>query len=131
MATAVSLRALFGFELDQVALVKLCHHVEHHYAEVFCGVMDQFACGMGESGHALFLDCRSLYYENVPVALGDYRILIMNTGVKRALASSAYNERRAQCDEAVRRLVDEGIQAESLEIFHRNSWRRINSDCLI
>ena len=69
---------------------------------------------MGESGHALFLDCRSLYYENVPAALGDYRILIVNTGVKRALASSAYNERRAQCDEAVRRLVNEGIQAQSL-----------------
>lgn len=114
VATAVSVRSLFGFELDQVSLVKLCHHVEHHYAEVFCGVMDQFACGMGEAGHALFLDCRSLSYENTPVALGDYRILIMNTGVKRALASSAYNERRAQCDEAVRRLVDEGIQAESL-----------------
>ena len=114
VATAVSLRALFEFELDQVSLVKLCHHVEHHYAEVFCGVMDQFACGMGESGHALFLDCRSLYYENVPVALGDYRILIVNTGVKRALASSAYNERRAQCDEAVSRLVNEGIQAQSL-----------------
>lgn len=114
VATAVSLRALFGFELDQVALVKLCHHVEHHYAEVFCGVMDQFACGTGEAGHALFLDCRSLAYENVPVALGDYRILIMNTGVKRALATSAYNERRAQCDEAVRRLVDGGIKAESL-----------------
>ena len=114
VATAVSLRALFEFELDQVDLVKLCHDVEHHYAEVFCGVMDQFACGMGESDHALFLDCRSLYYENVPVALGDYRILIVNTGVKRTLASSAYNERRAQCDEAVRRLVDEGIQAQSL-----------------
>ena len=114
VATAVSLRALFGFELDQVALVKLCHHVEHHYAEVFCGVMDQFACGTGEAGHALFLDCRSFAYENVPVALGDYRILIMNTGVKRALATSAYNERRAQCDEAVRRLVDGGIKAESL-----------------
>ena len=114
VATAVSLRALFECELDQVDLVKLCHHVEHHYAEVFCGVMDQFACGMGEAGHALFLDCRSLSYENIPVALGDYRILIMNTGVKRALASSAYNERRAQCDEAVRRLVDEGIQAKSL-----------------
>ena len=89
--------------------MKLCHHVEHHYAEVFCGVMDQFACGMGEAGHALFLDCRSRLG-----SLGDYRILIMNTGVKRALASSAYNDRRAQCDEAVSRLVDEGIPAESL-----------------
>ena len=114
VATAVSLRALFGFELDQVALVKLCHHVEHHYAQVFCGVMDQFACGMGKAGHALFLDCRSLSYENVPVTLRDYRILIMNTGVKRALATSAYNERRAQCDGAVRWLVDLGIKAESL-----------------
>ena len=89
---------------------------------------DQFACGMGESGHAYGLPVA--HYENVPVALGDYRILIVNTGVKRALASSAYNERRAQCDEAVRRLVNEGIQAQSPGYF-TDCWRQINNDCLI
>lgn len=114
VATAVSLRSIFEFELDQIALVKLCHHVEHHYAQVFCGVMDQFACGMGAAGHALFLDCRSLAFENVPAFLGDYRFVIVNTGVKRALASSAYNDRRAECDEAVQCLITCGIDAQTL-----------------
>ncbi len=63
--------------------------------------MDQFACGLGRSGHALMLDCRSLDYENVPVELGDYRIIIISSEVKRSLASSAYNTRRAECREGV------------------------------
>ena len=114
VAMAVSLRSLFQFELDQVRLVELCRRAEHQYAQVLCGVMDQFACGMGDVGHALFLDCRSLAYENVAVSFGDYRLLILNTGVKRALASSAYNERRAECDEALKKLVQNGVEAESL-----------------
>ena len=101
VATAVSLQQVFGFELGRVEMVKLCQHVEHHYAKVMCGIMDQFACGIGRSRHALLLDCRSLDYENVPVELGDYRIVIINSEVERSLASSAYNIRRAECEEGV------------------------------
>ena len=101
VATAVSLQQIFGFEMNAVEMVRLCQHVEHHYANVLCGIMDQFACGIGRRDHALFLDCRSLEYDNVPVALGDYRIVIVSSEVERSLASSAYNTRRAQCQEAV------------------------------
>jgi galactokinase len=101
VATAVSLRQLFGFEMSDVEMVKLCQHVEHHYANVLCGIMDPFACAIGRRDHALFLDCRSLEYDSVPVVLGDYRIVIVNSEVIRSLASSAYNTRRAQCQEAV------------------------------
>ena len=101
VATAVSLQQVFGFELDRIDLVKLCQYVEHRYARVMCGIMDQFACGIGRSRHALLLDCRSLDYENVPVELGDYRIVIINSEVERSLASSAYNTRRAECEEGV------------------------------
>ncbi len=101
VATAVAIREVSGFELDQVDLVKLCQHVEHNYANVLCGIMDQFACGIGRSGHALMLDCRSLEFENVPVELADYRIVIISSEVKRSLASSAYNTRRAECQAGV------------------------------
>ncbi len=100
-ATAVSLQQIAGFEMDPVDMVKLCQYVEHNYANVMCGIMDQFACGIGRSGHALLLDCRSLDYENVPVELGEYRIVIINSEVERSLTSSAYNTRRAECQEAV------------------------------
>ncbi len=102
VATAVSLQHLFGFEMGPVDMVRLCQHVEHHYAKVLCGIMDQFACRIGRQGHALFLDCRSLEHDDVPVALGDYRVVIVSSGVKRSLAASAYNTRRAECQEAVR-----------------------------
>ncbi len=101
VATAVALQHITGFEMDRVELVKLCQYVEHNYANVLCGIMDQFACGIGKSGHALLLDCQSLEFENVPVALGDYRIVIVSSEVKRSLTSSAYNTRRAECLEAV------------------------------
>ena len=126
VATAVSLQQVFDFEMNRVDMVKLCQHVEHNYANVLCGIMDQFACGIGKSGYALLLDCRSLEFENVPVALGDYRIVIISSEVKRSLASSAYNTRRAECqagvehfsryDKSVRALRD--VDAELFEAHH-------------
>ena len=101
VAMAVSLQKVFDFEMDAVSMVKLCQQVEHAYANVQCGIMDQFACRMGQQDHALILDCRSLDYENVPVMLGDYRMVIVSSEVKRSLASSAYNTRRAECQKAV------------------------------
>ena len=125
VATAVSLQEVFGFEMEPVDMVKLCQHVEHSYANVLCGIMDQFACRIGQKDHALFLDCRSLDYENVPVALGDHRIVIVSSEVKRSLASSAYNTRRAECQEAVDHFVqfDPGIESlrdVSADMFEEN-----------
>jgi galactokinase len=100
-ATALALQAVFGFEMSRVDIATLCQRVEHRYAGVMCGIMDQFASGLGCSDHALLLDCRTLSHVNIPVNLGDYRIVIISSDVKRELASSAYNERRAQCEEGV------------------------------
>ena len=104
VAVAVSLQQVFGFAMDRVDMVKLCQHVEHNYANVLCGIMDQFASGMGRAGHALLLDCRSLGHEDVPVDLGDHRIVIISSEVSRSLASSAYNTRRAECQAGVEHL---------------------------
>ena len=101
VATAVALQELFGFPLPPVEMVKLCQQVEHNYAGVLCGIMDQFASRVGRKDHALFLDCRSLQYRNIPLHFGDHRIVILRSGVKRSLAASAYNERRSECVQAV------------------------------
>jgi galactokinase len=101
MATALALQTLFGFEMSRVDVATLCQRVEHRYAGVMCGIMDQFASGLGRKGHALLLDCRTLSHVSIPVALGDYRIVIISSEVKRELASSAYNERRSQCEDGV------------------------------
>ena len=100
-ATALALQRIFKFTMPRADIAALCQRVEHRYAGVMCGIMDQFASGLGRANHALMLDCRSLSYVDIPVTLGDYRILIISSEVKRELASSAYNERRAQCEEGV------------------------------
>lgn len=100
-ATALALQTIFKFTMPRADIAALCQRVEHRYAGVMCGIMDQFASGLGRADHALMLDCRSLSYVDIPVTLGDHRIVIISSEVKRELAASAYNERRAQCEEGV------------------------------
>ena len=100
-AMVLALQSLFGFDMSRVDVATLCQRVEHRYANVMCGIMDQFASGLGRSNHALLLDCRTLSHVNIPTKLDGYRIVIISSEVKRELASSAYNERRAQCEEGV------------------------------
>lgn len=63
--------------------------------------MDQFASLLGRRGHALKLDCRSLHYEYIPLALGEYELLLLNTGVSHELANSAYKDRVMECRRGV------------------------------
>src|SRR5690606_19284036 len=64
--------------------------------------MDQFASVMSKAGHVVKLDCRDLSFSYKPLELGDYAILLLNTNVKHSLASTAYNDRRASCEEGAR-----------------------------
>ncbi len=100
-AMALALESVFGFEMSRIDIATLCQRVEHRYANVMCGIMDQFASGLGRSNHALLLDCRTLSHVNIPTNLDKYRIVIISSELKRELASSAYNERRAECEEGV------------------------------
>ncbi|MCL2217760.1 MAG: galactokinase, partial [Defluviitaleaceae bacterium] len=83
-----------------VELAKLCQRAEF-YNGVNCGIMDQFASAMGKRDHGILLDCNTLEYSHVPLNLGDFRIVITNTNKRRGLADSKYNERRAECEEAL------------------------------
>lgn len=113
VAVAMAVDALFGLDLSAIDTARLCQQVEHAYVGVQCGIMDQMAARLGTAGHALFLDCRSLEYEPVPLPTEQARLVIADSRVRRELATSKYNERRAECDEAVRffQQVDDRIAA--------------------
>lgn len=101
-AVGYALNVLFDLAIDRVELAQIGQQAEHTYAGVKCGIMDQFASVMSKAGHVVKLDCRDLSFSYEPLELGDYAILLLNTNVKHSLASSAYNDRRAACEEGVR-----------------------------
>lgn len=101
VVTAVMLNDLLQTGLDMVEMVKLSQRAENVYVGMNCGIMDQFAVGMGKAGHAIALDCASLHYDYVPLVLQRYKLVIANTNKRRGLADSKYNERRNECETAV------------------------------
>lgn len=104
LLVGVVLEHLFNLDVTRLELVKMGKKVENEFIGVNSGIMDQFAIGFGEEDKAILLDTNTLKYEMVPVVLNDYAIVIMNTNKRRELADSKYNERRAECEEALARL---------------------------
>jgi galactokinase len=98
-----ALRQLLGFELDDVKLARLAQRAEIEYARVNCGIMDQMASSLADRGHMLFIDARSLDHRLVSLPPGA-GIIVIDSGVARKLAASKYNERRAECEEAAKKL---------------------------
>ena len=86
---------------------------EHEYVGIRSGVMDQLICALGQPGHALLIDCRSLEIAPVPLPYG-LAVAVCDTRVKHALAASAYNERRAACEQGVKILRANGLNVQSL-----------------
>ena len=100
-ATVFALNELLGTNLTRLTMVGMAQKAEHEFAGVMCGIMDQFASMMGKKDHVIRLDCQSMEYEYAPLKLEGYKIVLFNTNVKHALASSEYNTRRNECDQAV------------------------------
>ena len=100
-ATVFALNELLGAGIEKLEMIKMAQKSEHEFAGVQCGIMDQFASMMGRKDHVIKLDCRSLEYEYVPFKLEDTKILLLNTNVKHALASSEYSTRRQECEQGV------------------------------
>ncbi|MGG2467030.1 galactokinase [Paraclostridium bifermentans] len=90
--------------IDRIDLVKFCQEAENKFIGVNCGIMDQFAIGMGKSDSAILLDCNSLDYKYSKLELNDNVIVIGNTNKRRGLADSKYNERRNECEKALKEL---------------------------
>ena len=101
MVTAVALNELFRASFETLEMVKMSQKAENEFVGMNCGIMDQFAVGFGKKDQAIFLNCDSLLYENVPIILTDCSLIITNTNKRRGLTDSKYNERRGECEKAV------------------------------
>jgi galactokinase len=106
LVTGVALNDIFDLGLDQIELVKIGQKAENKFVGVNCGIMDQFAVGMGKIGHAIFLNCDTLDYNLIPLDINGYKLVIANTNKERGLADSKYNERVSECQKAVALLSD-------------------------
>jgi galactokinase len=97
----VILNDLFNLNINMVDIVKMCQEAENKFIGVNCGIMDQFAIGMGKDECAILLDCNTLNYSYSKINMDGYKIIIANTNKKRGLADSKYNERRSECEDAL------------------------------
>jgi galactokinase len=100
VAFAVAWQALGGWQVERMTLARLCQRAENDFVGLNCGLMDQFASIHGVAGHVLYFDTRSLEWEALPMPVNTV-LVVADSGVRRSLASSAYNERRAACERAV------------------------------
>lgn len=104
--TGVMLKDMFGFDVSMVDIALIGQYSENNFNGCNCGIMDQFASAMGKKDHAIFLDTNTLQYEYAPVILEDAKIVIINSKVKHSLVDSAYNDRRNECETALKELQE-------------------------
>ena len=101
MATIKAFEVVSGFAWEPIGLARIAQSAENNWVGVNCGIMDQMIVAVGKRGSAVRIDCRSLEYR--PVALPEaVSIVIVDSGTRRGLVDSAYNERREQCEQAAR-----------------------------
>lgn len=122
---SVILNEAFGFGLPMLEMVKLSQRAENEFVGVNCGIMDQFAVGMGKADCAMLLDCNTLDYRYSKIDLRDASIVITNTNKPHSLASSAYNVRRAQCEHALNELREVRPELKALGELSNEAFERI------
>ena len=113
VAFAVLWQAVGGWDMQRMHLAHICQMAENRYVGVNCGLMDQFTCAHGVARHALYFDTRTFEWQPLPLP-PDTVLVIADSGVRRQLADSAYNLRRADCEQAVRRLREHLPDIQSL-----------------
>lgn len=104
--TGVILKDMFGFDVSMTDIALIGQFSENNFNGCNCGIMDQFASAMGKKDNAIFLDTNTLQYEYAPVVLDDAKIVIINSKVKHSLVDSAYNDRRNECETALKELQE-------------------------
>lgn len=103
--TGLIIKDMYGFEdVSMVDIALIGQDSENNFNGCNCGIMDQFTSAMGKKDHAIFLNTNTLQYEYVPLLLEDAKIIITNSKVKHNLAESAYNDRRTECEMALKEL---------------------------
>jgi len=99
LATLRAFAAVSALAWQPASMARLAQRAENEWVGVNCGIMDQMISAMGSEGHAVLIDCRSLDVAPVPLPAG-LVVVILDTGTRRGLVDSAYNERRRQCEDA-------------------------------
>ena len=100
VAVATLIEAMSGKQFDPVQKALICQKAEHNYAKMPCGIMDQLIAVLGQSEHAMLLDCRSKQPKMIPMTDPNVSVLIVNSNVKHQLTGSEYPDRRRQCEKA-------------------------------
>lgn len=126
VVTSLVLKDTFDFDVDFIDISLISQFAENKFNKVNCGIMDQFAIAMGKEGHAIFLDTATLAYEYAPVKLENAKIVIACSNKKRGLGDSKYNERRAECEEALAEL-QKVIDIKSLGDLSEEAFERYKS----
>lgn len=129
LATARALAGLAGAPWDPPAMARLARRAEHEFAGVACGVMDQIACAAAVEGAALLLDCRALAWRAVPLPASAV-VVVLESGVSRALAAGAYNRRRAECARALSRLRTAVAAEDPARAAGLAAWRDVSPSLL-
>ena len=105
---------LYGFNIDRKEIALMGQQSEHEFMNVNCGIMDQYVISTAKANTAELLDCAKIEHEYVPLNLGDYKFVVMNTKKKRELADTKYNERRAECEKGLEMLKAAGVDVPNL-----------------
>lgn len=113
-AMAMAIQSSTGWSLSPVSTARLCQAVEHRFAGVQCGVMDQMACRMCQENSALFIDCATFEAITIPIPPGQAEILFVDSGVSRSLSTTDYNTRRHECEKAVLAIQSSGFNVKDL-----------------
>lgn len=100
----VMLKDMLDFDVTMIDIALLGQYAENNFNGVNCGIMDQFSIAMGKANNAIFLDTSDLSYEYAPIVLKDKKIVITSSNKKRGLGDSKYNERRSECETALKEL---------------------------
>ena len=119
-AFAFGLNEVYGNDLDKFTLARIGQSTEHNYCGTKCGIMDQFASVFGKQGSLIRLNCKTLEYKYFPFNPEGYRLVLVDSGVKHQLASSAYNDRRHSCERAA-----EAIRTRHPEVEFLSDSKRI------
>ncbi len=106
VATGYMLKEQYGFDVSNIDIALIGQYSENNFNGMNCGIMDQFASAMGKKDHAIFLNTADLSYEYAPLVLEGAKILITNSNVKHKLVDSKYNERRSECETALKELQE-------------------------
>ena len=101
-AVLFAINELYGLSLSRMQMALMAQAAEHRFAGVKCGIMDMFASLHGQKSKAILLDCASLAFTYYPIELKDYSIVLFDTQIKHALASSEYNTRRLECEQGLK-----------------------------